>query len=290
MTSSRPASTSGVRARYSRSSTVTQLLSESCTSLIQRIASRVRGPSALADVEVPVREDETPRCLKSFNHRGEEKRRAERSVGRKSTGRKRVEGQQEAAKWLSKSSYVTSYEGVKPARKAVAEGPRKETVLVNKGVEVSRRKSTTIVRGQYEEGPAPLAKSATTVVLAEKAYPFVTTVPTAREKTPFRRRKSAGGGLQSEVRPVVLDIPTDEEPLTDRAAKRKEIQSLIMKYCSLEDKGLQGEDLPGAQPTALAKCRQKYSGILSQSVSDHLCLGLLYCSLLVLRYYITPVT
>lgn len=268
MASGRP--NSGVRSRYSRSSTVTQLLSDSCSSLIQKITSRVRGPSALADADVAIiagREDETPRCLKSAI-RGEEKRRAERSVGRKSTGRKRVEGQQEAAKWLSKSSHVTSYEGVRPVRKAVVEGSRKETVLVNQGVEVSRRKSTTIVRNQCEEGPTPLAKSATTVVLAEKAYPFVTTIPTAREKTPFRRRKSACGGLQSEVRPVVLDIPTDEEPLTERAAKRKEIQSLIMKYCNLEDKGTQEDQ--SAQPSALTKCRQKYSGILSQSVSGHL--------------------
>ncbi|CAH1406713.1 unnamed protein product [Nezara viridula] len=256
MTSSRP--NSGVRSRYSRSSTVTQLLSESCTSLIQRITSRVRGPSALADGDV-AKEDETPRCLKAAP-RG----RAERSIGRKSTGRKRVEGQQEAAKWLSKSSFVASGEAVRPARKAApaVEGPRKETVLVNKGVEISRRKSTTLVRNLNEEGPAPLAKSATTVVLAEKAYPFVATVPTAREKTPFRRRKSLGGGAQSELRPVVLDIPTEEEPLTERAAKRKEIQSLIMKYCSLEDKAAQEE------VTALAKCRQKYSGILTQSSSS----------------------
>lgn len=269
-----------VRTRYTRSSTVsvTQLFTDSCNSLIQKITSRVRGPSAASDFDfhshpilaavtapaiisaasaLPI-EDETPRCLKSSAPREEtDRRRAQRSLGRKSTGRRRVEDEA-ASKW--KTSCVTSpvsspKEERRPLRRREIAGAAEQQVS-------TRRKSTTILRNKCEENNGPaLSKSATTVVLAEKAYPFVSTVPTSREKTPFRRRKSGGG--HSELRPVVLDIPTDDEPNSERAAKRKEIQSLIMKYCNLkEDEKKSSQDQP---TTALSKCQQKYSGILNNS-------------------------
>lgn len=271
---------------------MTQLFTDSCSSLIQKIASRVRGPSSFSDVDsnaprtsaVP-KEDETPRCLKSAVY-DEEKRRAQRSIGRKSTGRKRVEGYEEATRWFGRSPHPTGPlpspvgEERRPMRKKDLDIAKKKLEVARREIEVSRkeveasrreienarRKSTAGIRSLVEDVPGQLAKSATTVVLAEKAYPFVATVPTAREKTPFRRRKSTGGG-QSELRPVVLDIPTEEEPLSERAVRRKEIQSLIMKYCSLEDKksAAGGAEEVGSPPTtALAKCRQKYSGILSR--------------------------
>lgn len=226
------------RLRYTRSSTVsvTQLLSDSCSSLIQKITSRVRGPSAgpiAQPLSVHVKEDETPRCLKPSAPRDEEVlERRRRSYYRSGVSNEK-----------------------RPLRKREILQQKEEEELAG-SVVVGRRRKSMVSSSQVhaEGGPAQglLQKSQTSVVLSEKAYPFVSSV---REKTPYGTRRKSG---VSELKPIVVDID-DSDVDKERAAKRKEIQSLIMKYCNLEETS--GE-------SALAKCQQKY-GNHSISSSRH---------------------
>lgn len=257
--------------RYTRSSTVSvaQLFTDSCSSLIQRIASRVRGPSANpAEFDVRGRLDETPRCLKPNAHTDEmepvatarsmrSKGRAERSLGRSSVNMSKSKKQDDeiSSRWMTDSAYrlrrTTLTDNPSSSVKSPADEERRPHR--RKEQDPARRKSTTgATRSKHEENLNPLAKSATAVVLAEKAYPYVSQIVSSpREKTPFRRRKSG----QSENRPVLVDIPTDSDDLSERAAKRKEIQSLVLKYSTWDDQS--------SSSTALSKFQQKYSSYLS---------------------------
>ncbi|KAK9505258.1 hypothetical protein O3M35_009349 [Rhynocoris fuscipes] len=299
------------RARYNRASTVsvTQLLSDSCSSLIQRITSKVRGPSIASHITSPSRkstqEDETPRCLKTklapeldtagtsgtispSASRARRSKRQERSLGRNAgstvvgglnSGRRNTI-EDYYSKWgLDNYSWASSRASsrlnktVKSPEVNTPERPRRKderknsTSLKYKEQNCSSHNS----RKSQSSGTAatsvnPLQKSTTSVVLAEKAYPYVSLTP--REKTPFRRRKSGGA---SEMRPVLVDIPTTAEDDSERAAKRKEIQSLIMKYCTIDDgnnnnnnnnSNTNNSNSSSSLTTALSKCQQKYSAIL----------------------------
>ncbi|KAF6214112.1 hypothetical protein GE061_011843 [Apolygus lucorum] len=254
----------GVRGtRYSRSSTVSvaQLFTDSCSSLIQRIASRVRGPSANPE------SDETPRCLKPNAHSEEEppvaaarsmrsKGRAERSLGRNSVHSKKKMDEEVSSRWMTDSAYRLTRRALQDAPNHVKSPARDERRPHRRKDDPapSRRKSATAAtRSKHEENVNPLAKSATSVVLAEKAYPYVSQIVSSpREKTPFRRRKSG----PSETRPVLVDIPAESDDLSERAAKRKEIQSLVLKYSTWDDQST-------TSSTALSKFQQKYSSYLS---------------------------
>ncbi|KAJ8976325.1 hypothetical protein NQ317_010092 [Molorchus minor] len=267
------------RTRYARSSTtsVAQLLSDSCTSLLQKLTTRVRGPSATVE-----------RQLLSTN-----------SVQRRPN-----------PLTTSKSSTVVP-----------------NYVNLNKS-KVEDKYSSVLDRIYRRKDPErtlepsvgrTLAKSSTTanVLLAEKAYPYVSNNVAHREKTPFRsesksfqskrqypepqytyldrdsayrvRHRSNHSELRprrsskpqrtgkSEVgdrRPTTnlklcpVEIKMHDEPpasvhtvikkssplktanevdettptptavpesLSEREAKRKEIQSLIMKYSALDE-------------------------------------------------------
>ncbi|XP_069700157.1 dual specificity protein kinase CLK2 isoform X2 [Periplaneta americana] len=258
-------STQARRHRYSRSSTtsVTQLLTESCSSLLQRITTRVRGTSTTADNVTT-----TTAAATSASAVG--------TLGLGTT-RSRLEDKY--------SSVLDKY------------GRRRGDTGTRRGGTESRRNAVDGER-EISKSPPPLSKSATTanVVLAEKAYPYVSnsTVAPVREKTPYRhgehrllqqqqqiysgtnvssghrhRHKSGQGdrSRRAPVRPVRMgkseqaerrliasglrlcpveiepssidEPPKQETPLEDtvneREARRKEIQSLIMKYTALDE-------------------------------------------------------
>ncbi|XP_021939750.1 dual specificity protein kinase CLK1 isoform X9 [Zootermopsis nevadensis] len=240
------------RHRYSRSTTssVTQLLSESCSSLLHRITTRVRGASTTTDNIATSNPSSTSVALE---------------LG------------------ITRSRLEDKYSAVldKYGRRRGDAGTRRV------GTE-SRRVETESVR-EVSKSPPLLTKSATTanIVLAEKAYPYVSksTAAPLREKTPYRHgehrlqqqaysssrhRHKSGQGDHSRrvpVRPVragkseqgerrlllsglrlcpveIEPSSTDETPkrehpiedaVNEREARRKEIQSLIMKYTALDE-------------------------------------------------------
>jgi len=240
------------RHRYTRSTTasVAQLLTESCSSLLQRITTRVRGTSTAADNVTVSASSSTSSA----------------SLGLGIT-RSRLEDKYSTV--LDK--YVRRREDAGTHRVGT------ESQRVEAGSEQQASKS-----------PLPLTKSATTasVVLSEKAHPFASkssAIP-VREKTPYRcgehrllqqqqqayssshrhRQKSGQGdhshrapvrpvrvgrseqgerrlltsGLRLcpvEIEPSSIDEPSVEDAVNEREARRKEIQSLIMKYTALDE-------------------------------------------------------
>ncbi|KAF7275891.1 hypothetical protein GWI33_011169 [Rhynchophorus ferrugineus] len=285
MTSSSDTSTR--RPRYTRSSThsVTQLLTDSCSSLLQKITTKVRGPSATVERQLP------PSLSSSNLHHPNPLA-------------------------TSKSSTVVPNYG---ASKSRTEGTEKYLSVLDR---IYGRKKESDRKGESSIGRS-LSKSSTTAnvfQLSEKAYPYVNNNSVVtREKTPYRNEhkvhptiykepsyayldrdstyRSRHRSNHSELRPrrsskshrvgkseyndrkstsnasgttnlklSAVEIPInndadltpqktipvsnsttveeDEEvtptpavpdPIAEREAKRKEIQSLIMKYSALDE-------------------------------------------------------
>lgn len=241
------------RHRYSRATTasVTQLLSESCSSLLQRITTRVRGTSAATDITAS-----TPTSSAALG------------LG---TTRSRLEDKY--------SAVLDKY------------GRRREGAGTRRGGTESRRVETGSEQEVSKSPlPLTKSATTASVVLAEKAYPYVSksSVAPVREKTPYRhgehrllqqqqqvysnshrhRHKSGQGdhsrrvpvrparvgkseqgerrlltsGLRLcpvEIEPSSIESPKQEPPIEDavieREVRRKEIQSLIMKYTALDE-------------------------------------------------------
>lgn len=278
MANSNQSNTPARRTRYSRSSTTTsvaQLLSDSCSSLLQKLTTRVRGPSATVERQL-------------LNNNNASSRGHPNPLS------------------TSKSTTVVPNFGNTRARL--------EDTYSNVLDRIYRRKDPekTI---EPSMGRNPLSKSSTTanVVLSEKAYPYVSNVA-QREKTPFKNDSKTSihrrhlpepqysyldgdssyrirhRSNHSELRPrrsskphrtgkseanerkattslklcpveiklhedppvPVHSLPSETtssktkidqttstnllpDPICDREAKRKEIQSLIMKYSALDE-------------------------------------------------------
>lgn len=304
MSTSRQGSTSR-RNRYGRSSTttsVTQLLSDSCTSLLQKLTTRVRGTSALNDRS---------------------------NINRLGSTRSRLEDKY--------NTVLDKYSSKRPAddlEQNVRGYSRKE-----RDHSYYHREDSPFVRDDKTLEPSmsrSVIKSPTSVVLSEKAYPYVSSAISReprREKTPaygrmdrtqillsseayrrYGRHKSGHAETRSRKvrprrngkseqleshstslrlsRPIKIDeplmdgeevamdpdrtpiantdnenvakniAPTEEDPaISDRAAKRKEIQSLILKYAAMEDTYSQlasGKQTPNARPSTTDLIANKY--------------------------------
>lgn len=282
------------RNRYARSSTttsVTQLLSDSCSSLLQRLTTRVRGTSTTND----------------------------RGVRNAATGRRSPHTSQLG---ITRTRLEDKYSTIldKYSSKKRHDLPDQTPIDYSRNRERDhsyfQREDSPFVREEKTLEPSmtrTVVKSPTNVVLSEKAYPYVrsaTGADSKREKTPAYHRTDRQTLLNSEayrrygrhksghaetrtrkVRPhrsgkseqlegystaLRLARPTKGDPLTvglksepaadpdktptntgncenavdalqtidadendptisERAAKRKEIQSLIMKYAAMED-------------------------------------------------------
>lgn len=287
------------RGRYARSSTttsVTQMLSESCSSLLQKLATRVRGTSTL-------------------NDRGNTAARRSPNLGRLGSTRSRLEDKYSTI--LDK--YSSKRHGDDLERDSRVYSRKQE-----RDHNYCHRDDSPFVRDDKTLEPSmtrTVIKSPTSVILTEKAYPYVSSAISKeprREKTPayhrtdrqtllmnsdayrrYGRHKSGhaetrnrkvkprrnGKSEQLDARstslrlsrPIKIESLTftdnkevatdpdktpiansnaienlqiaqnaqnstqqnardDEDPaISDRAAKRKEIQSLILKYAAMED-------------------------------------------------------
>lgn len=283
----------GRRNRYARSSTttsVTQLLSDSCSSLLQRLTTRVRGTSTMNDNMV-----NKPTIITRHSP----------IVNQLNSARARIEDKY--------CTILDKYSRKKHAdRPSVDYGPRtreRDTYF--------RREDSPFVRDEKTLEPSmtrTVIKSPTSVVLSEKAYPYVKSSNVKefkREKTPGYHRTDKHSLLNSDTykrygrhksghaetrtrkvrpyrngkseqlessstalrlaRPMKLESLTpkeknEEDPdktptssvaketvtndnvavatveveesdpaISERAAKRKEIQSLILKYAAMEE-------------------------------------------------------
>ncbi|KAL6439141.1 hypothetical protein ACFW04_003833 [Cataglyphis niger] len=271
------------RSRYGRSSTttsVTQLLSDSCTSLLQKLTTRVRGTSALND------RGRSPNISRLRNTRSRLEDKYNTILDKYSSKRPADDSEQNVRDYSRKERDHSYYH-------------RDDSPFVrdDKTLESSMNRS--------------VIKSPTSVLLSEKAYPYVSSAISReprREKTPaygrmnrsqillnseayhrYGRHKSGHAETRNrKVRPhrkgkseqleghstslrltrpikiepfvddqevavdpdktpiansntdnenVVKNITlTAEDPaISDRAVKRKEIQSLILKYAAMED-------------------------------------------------------
>lgn len=288
------------RNRYARASTasVTQMLSDSCSSLLQKLTTRVRGPSATIE-----------RHLSTSNNNNNSLHHNNNNPSGKNENR--------SALSPSNNNFYTS------ARSRIED---KYASVLDKIYGRKKDPERTI---EPSVGRT-LAKSATTsnVFLSEKAYPYVQT--SMREKTPYKseskrkqqypeppytyldrdtayraRQKSSNhselrprrsakplrtGKSESEQRrptlklcPVEMPLvdrdnlvgrvedevtptPALPDPLSEREAKRKEIQSLIMKYSALDEaynkaatsSSATASDIPAVHQSAASVIAQKY--------------------------------
>lgn len=271
------------RSRYGRSSTttsVTQLLSDSCTSLLQKLTTRVRGTSALND------RGRSPNIsrLRNTRSRLEDKY---NTILDKYSSKRAVDDSEQNVRDYSRNERDHSYYH------------RDDSPFVRDDKTLESSMSRSVI------------KSPTSVLLSEKAYPYVSSAISReprREKTPaygrmnrsqillnseayhrYGRHKSGHAETRNrKVRPhrkgkseqleghstslrltrpikiepfvddqeVAMDpdktpiansntdnenvakniaLTAEDPAISDRAVKRKEIQSLILKYAAMED-------------------------------------------------------
>lgn len=291
---------SSLRARYARSSTVsvTQLLTDSCSSLLNRLTSRVRGPSTVADKPLTV----TSTSSRLDPERDRENIEPPRRHHRHQTTD--LHGAAAAAAAAERPARTTRHEDTTRSRLEERYADSTRSRLEDKYSAALERYSRK--KEKERSTGRSLAKSATThsILLSEKAYPYVSASTSSssssvvREKTPYRserHRRHTEARQHTEVRqhksrplrtnelsdsrltlvptnslaPLAtaeLDEPAaaasvDSDTDVDRRAKRKEIQSLIMKYTGVED-GTADE-----ASSVLARCQQKYSGYLAHKTA-----------------------
>lgn len=162
MSTTRPDSTPR-RNRYSRSSTtsVTQLLSDSCSSLLQRLTTRVRGPSTAAERSDPIPTRKTP------------------VLSRHNSTRSRFED-----KYAQILDRYTSY------RKRDEDHPRRQER--DKSYH-HRRDESPYLRDEKTLEPSvqrtAVKSPRASVLLSEKAYPYVSTSNIGRD---LRRERTPG--------------------------------------------------------------------------------------------------
>lgn len=279
---------SSLRARYARSSTVsvTQLLTDSCSSLLNRLTSRVRGPSTAADKPVTVTSSSSSSRL--HPERDRENIEPPRRHHRHHTSELHASAAAAEQRPVRTTRHEDTTRSRLEERYADSTRSRLEDKYSAALERYSRRKEKERSTGRS------LAKSATThsILLSEKAYPYVSAGSSSsssvvREKTPYRseRHRRHTEARQHKTRPLRTNelsdsrltlVPTPLAPLAtaeldepavvdgdtdvDRRAKRKEIQSLIMKYTGVED----GAD---EASSVLARCQQKYSSYLAHKTA-----------------------
>ncbi|RZC32898.1 hypothetical protein BDFB_003773 [Asbolus verrucosus] len=254
-----PAEAPARRTRYARSSTasVAQLLSESCTSLLQKLTTKVRGPSAT--VEANKRNNLNPlttsrsavnvsksgaATLGGTRMRLEDKYSSvlEKIYGRRRDPERTIEPS--VGRALSKS-----------ATSAVLAEKAYPYVAYN-SCGVAAREKTPFrgeTRAQHRRPEPPYAYLDGEAASRLRHRSNHSELRPRRSSKPLRTGKSEAGLKLCPVEMPPLDgggpVPVhsrraDEEttptpavpdPLSEREAKRKEIQSLIMKYSALDE-------------------------------------------------------
>ncbi|XP_015180972.1 PREDICTED: dual specificity protein kinase CLK3 isoform X2 [Polistes dominula] len=176
---SRQGSTSR-RNRYARSSTttsVTQLLTDSCSNLLQRLTTRVRGTSTANDRSIGTRRSP----INASNYLSNARTRLEdkySSILDKYTNRKTIDDKEKSIDLSNSNINIAGYFRRKDEREH----------------SFHRRDSYGRDEKTLEPSlPRSVIKSTTNVLLSEKAYPYVSSATNKelkREKTPGYRRTS----------------------------------------------------------------------------------------------------
>ncbi|XP_049952555.1 dual specificity protein kinase CLK2 isoform X1 [Schistocerca serialis cubense] len=237
------------RHRYARSSTassVTQLLSESCSSLLQRLTTRVRGPSSTADCQPQPQSPSsvtTPGTSSAAAATTTTAAAAAATFGLGTT-RSRLEDKYSAV--LKQRRPERDRERVREKDERDNDKEIERLPLLQKSatnVQLLRDSPPALELNQHrhhghshhhhhrhhrhksDRGPVSAA-----VPLASESRTRTRT----RTRTPRRERY-----LPSRLCPVEIPLSVDEPSTTpaddERQAKRQEIQSLILKYSALDE-------------------------------------------------------
>lgn len=235
------------RNRYVRSSTisVTQLLTDSCSSLLQRLTTKVR-PSLSTTDHQPSTSSGEPSFLGSTRSRLEDKY---SSVLEKLAGKRR-----DPERTLEPSLSKTLDKRVNPLMKSATAAAVSEKTFSYPNV-LSREKtpyrsSTNRPQhtGFYPEPSYAYLDHYSAYSVRQKST-NVNDLRPRRSSRPMRTGKSETGDKHSRnnVKLCPVEIPLEERDKTptnedfvdpqivEREARRKEIQSLIMKYSALDE-------------------------------------------------------
>lgn len=355
------------RVRYARSSTVsvTQLLQDSCSSLINRITARVRGPSASTSADnnnsavtkqykAPDESTARPRTTYRRHYAGDGVS-ASVSVYRSAKGLERSDALSKSERYQDLSSSPRLHRGrtydllalQSHHREPLSSSSSVKCVRLHGDLDRGHRNSSSTktrlqedldylhpssksLRNkafapdskysflqQYPQRPSdkypepseekrslrPLMKSATTVVLSEKAYPFVSVAAPrgkTRDHTPFRNSRSrprlkschhgnassSHGRSEHKLAACSASIDVDAAvassvdvaeagAVTSTATTKTSSPALTEREVKRKEiqsliqkyvgAGLEDEDSSQSGGKALVKCQQKYSAILAVS-------------------------
>lgn len=301
------------RNRYARSSTtsVTQLLSDSCSSLLQRLTTRVRGPSSTTD-RTTLRRSPVTSHLTAARNRLEDryttfldryttKKRHDENVCSNNNNYKRREDREHSYHKREDSPYVRDDKTLEPSLPRATAKPSTYVLLSEKaypyvssatGREIRREKTPAYHRhdrqalvnnnseayrryGRHKSGHAetrnrkvrPLHRSGKSAQPDSSSsaqfsrshnYPADSTItksPDEQESTKINNDKTPI--VVNEITSI-KDLPNDEA-LTEREAKRKEIQTLIMKYSALDEaSGNSNESTAEHKPSTADIIASKY--------------------------------
>lgn len=236
------------RNRYARSSTisVTQLLTDSCSSLLQRLTTKVRGPSQLTSIDrqqstssnIPLTTTVEPSFLGSTRSRLEDKY---SNVLEKLAGKRR-DPERTLEPSVSKTIEKRANQLMKSATTAAIS---EKTFYPNLPTrEKTPYRSNTNVSHFPEPSYAYLDHYSAYNVRQKSNN--VNDLRPRRSAKPMRTGKSE---LKNNLKLCPVEIPSytleerDKTPtnedfdpqIVEREAKRKEIQSLIMKYSALDE-------------------------------------------------------
>ena len=272
------------RNRYSRSSTtsVTQLLSDSCSSLLQKLTTRVRGPSSTVEHTDPVTTRKTPVLSRygSTKSRFEDKYTA--ILDRYTSYRKRDEDNprrhERDKSYLhhkrGESPYIREEKTLEPSvQRTIVKSPTKNVLLSEKaypyvstsniGREVRREKTPGYHRidrhlinsedykryGRHKSGHAdsrrikvrPPNRSGKSEQIEGTSLGLRSGEAVNCRRLEFNRKELNDRDVDRtdpEKTPTDNGVEVEEETdpvLREREVRRKEIQSLIMKYAALDE-------------------------------------------------------
>lgn len=308
MANSTHTNTPGRRTRYSRSSTtsVAQLLSDSCTSLLQKLTTKVRGPSATVDRQLgsnalqyssgghhpnplttsksstvvpnlgaPTRtkfEDKYSSVLDRIYRRKDPERTLEPSVGRtlaKSSTSANVLLSEKAYPYVSnnvahREKTPFRSEGKSIQNKRQYPEPQYTYLDRDSAYRVRHRSNHSELRPRRSSKPHRTGKSevsdrkpTTNLKLCPVEIQMHDEPPAPVHAPPVNKKKTpspAAPAADEEATPT----PSAPDSLSEREAKRKEIQSLIMKYSALDEaynktsSGCGASDAGGAKSASTA--------------------------------------
>ena len=190
--------------RYTRSSTtsVTQLLSDSCSNLLQRLTNRVRGPSSsnerpvytsaiperpnhLATIHSPARHrhaphHEYPRTRHQQPLQPLQTHRRQREDPLSSTASARSRLEEKYYPGLLDRSQLPSYQSLATSRTNLEGRRPREPSPYARDMREERTLEPSVSRSSIVRCPA----SSSNIVLSEKAYPYVGSSTVRRDKTP----------------------------------------------------------------------------------------------------------